>query len=87
MSMFLEKEQKEQIGFNFIMDKLQVITPFGMDEKRNVKPFYKKDLLLLQEELDNIEKVMKSYNNYKGLYLSIERVFMKFKNIKHSLKR
>lgn len=87
MSMFLEKEQKEQIGFNFIMDKLQVITPFGMDEKRNVKPFYKKDLLLLQEELDNVEKVMKSYNNYKGLYLSIERVFMKFKNIKHSLKR
>lgn len=84
---FLNKQQREQIGFNFILDRLEVITPFGVDLKKNLRPYKAQEKQNLLEELNNIDLVLQSYSTYKSIYKNIERLFNKVKDIKNSIKR
>ncbi|KYH34615.1 DNA mismatch repair protein MutS [Clostridium tepidiprofundi DSM 19306] len=84
---FLENEQREQIGFSFVMEKTDVITAYGMKEKKDIKPFKitEKEKLLL--EFESIQKMVESINKNKLLHKELERILMKFKDISNSIKR
>lgn len=84
---FLDKEQRQQIGFTFVMDQLEAMTPYGAEEKKDIKPFKiaHKDKLL--KELDDTEKVIEGIKGKKQLYSEVERIFCKLKDIKSSIKR
>lgn len=69
------------------MDKLEVMTPYGVEEKRGIKPFRIAHRKELQIELDNTEVIINSMKKNKNLYDEIERCFCKIKDIKNSLKR
>ena len=84
---FLDNEQREQIGFSFIMDDLAVITPYGSLEKKNIRPYSTGEFDLLIEELNNVEIIMKFMVSYKDKFNCIVRVLHKFKDIRNSLKR
>lgn len=84
---FLDKSQRDQIGFTYILDKLQVMTPFGEILKRNLKPFSNKSKTSLMVELNNIENVVKNYTLETTLIDNIERLFCRLKDISNSLKR
>jgi dsDNA-specific endonuclease/ATPase MutS2 len=75
------------VGFNFIMEKLDVITPYGINQKKNIKPFRRNEKYLLMKELENIQKIIESIKNNNDIYKSIDRIFYKFKDIRNSIER
>lgn len=84
---FLDKEQREQVGFSFIMERLQVVTPFGIEEKKNIKPFRKKEKSSLIKELDNVETIKEKMQTEKGTFRELAMVFCKVKDIRNTMKR
>lgn len=84
---FLDKDQRQQIGYDFVMDKIEVLTPFGTDIKKNLKPFKKNEKELLLIELRNINKIVQNFSDYKHTYRGIERLLLKVKDIRNSIKR
>lgn len=84
---FLDKEQREQVGFSFIMDMLQVTTPYGMEERKNIRPFRKREKEKLIKEFDYIECIKNSMKNHDLDYKEIGMVFCKVKDIRNTLKR
>ena len=84
---FLDNEQREQIGFLFILDKLEVITPYGVEEKKNIKPFKRDELYKLYNELNVLDIIYKNLEVNKVIYSDIERIFCRIKDIRSSIKR
>lgn len=69
------------------MEKLNVITPYGIDKKKKIKIFKRNEKELLIKELGNVEKIIESIDSNKQIYMNIERIFCKLKDIRNSLKR
>ena len=84
---FLEDEQRDIIGFNYILEKIDVITPYGINEKKKIRPFQKKENDLLINELENSEKIIESIKKYKDIYLEIDKILYKLKDIRNTVKR
>lgn len=84
---FLDSEQREQVGFSFLMDELYTITFYGKEEKRKIKPFKKNEKNLLVRELDNLENVIELMKEHKDSFSNIERLLRKVKDIRNSVKR
>jgi DNA mismatch repair protein MutS2 len=84
---FLDNQQRDQIGFSFIMDKLGITTPYGILERRNIKPFKTSEINKLTYELNSLDKIIKSMNSHVNEYNQIGRLFCKIKDIRNSIKR
>ncbi|MEG0771792.1 hypothetical protein [Clostridium sp.] len=84
---FLDKEQREQIGFSFVMDELEITTFYGMEEKKLLRPYKITEREELEEELGNIEKLIRALNKYSCEFGDIGRILCKIKDIKASVKR
>lgn len=69
------------------MDKLEVMTSCGVEEKKHIKPFNKKEIDRLYEELNIVGEISKGLEINKAAYNDVERVFCKFKDIRNSIKR
>ena len=84
---FLDKEQREQVGFYYVMDKLGIITSYGLEERKNIRPFKTSEKNILIQELDNLENIIESMllNTYE--YDKIGKIFCKIKDIRNSVKR
>ena len=84
---FLDKQQRDQIGFSFVMDKLGTTTPYGLEEKRNIKPFEASETNSLTNELNKLQIIINSMisNNYE--YNKIGSLFCRMKDIRNSIKR
>ena len=57
---FLDNEQRNQIGFSFVMDKLGITTSYGLEERKNIKPFKASEINKLTQELNSLENIIKS---------------------------
>jgi dsDNA-specific endonuclease/ATPase MutS2 len=82
---YLDSEQREQIGFSFIIDSLQVMTPYGVEEKKDIAPYKNKESL--EQELNNLEAIINSLKNNKKVFGEIERLFCRIKDIRSTTKR
>jgi DNA mismatch repair protein MutS2 len=83
---FLDENQRKQIGFDYVMEKLQVITPYGQKEKRNARPFKRHERKLLLQELENIKAVVESYEKNIERYNELQRIMCRIKDIANSIK-
>lgn len=84
---FLDNEQREQVGFSFILEKLDVITPYGAEEKKNLKPFKREEAPKLHNELNTLDHICKGLVDNRTIYNDIGRIFYKMKDIRNSIKR
>lgn len=84
---FLDAEQREQVGLSFILEKLDLLTPYGIEEKKHIKPYGRANKSELIAEFENIDKVLLSLKENKIVYREIERCFYKLKDIRASIKR
>jgi len=84
---FLDKQQRDQIGFSFIMDKLGITTSYGLEERKNIKTFKTSEINKLKHELNSLENIIKSMRAHVEEYNQIGRIFCKFKDIRNSIKR
>lgn len=84
---FLDNEQREQIGFSFVMDELEITTFYGIEEKKLIKPYKISENHKLEQELKDIENLIKSIEENEDDFCEIGRVFCKIKDIKASITR
>ena len=78
---FLDEEQRQQIGYSFIMDNLELVTPYGLKEKKNIKPYTLNQRSILIEELNKLEEAIKLEKNRTQVISDIKYIFMKIKDI------
>ncbi|GCD08647.1 MutS-related protein [Clostridium tagluense] len=84
---FLDKQQREQVGFSFVMDKLGITTTYGLQEKKNIVPFKDSEIDKLNNELNSLESIINSMNSHVEEYNAIGRIFCKLKDVRNSIKR
>jgi DNA mismatch repair protein MutS2 len=84
---FLDTPQRDQIGFSFVMDKLGITTTYGLEERKNIKPFKASETNELTHELNNLENIITSMRSHIDEYNQIGRIFCKLKDIRNSIKR
>ncbi|WP_331722037.1 lysine 5,6-aminomutase reactivase ATPase KamC [Alkalithermobacter paradoxus] len=84
---FLDDEQRQDVGFNFILENLNIHTPFGIQEKKKIKPFKKSELNLLRKELNNIENIIHNMKLNDDIYNDITRNLSKYKDISGSIRK
>lgn len=84
---FLDNLQRDQIGFSFVMDKLGITTTYGLEERKNIKPFKVSEINELTHELNSLENMIMSIKTYTQEYKQIGRIFCKLKDIRSSIKR
>ena len=84
---FLDKEQREQIGFSFVMEELDITTFYGLEEKKLLRPYKLKEREALEKELENIEKLIEAIQAYPSEFGEIGRILCKLKDIKNTIKR
>jgi len=84
---FLDKQQRDQIGFSFVLDKLMIITPYGIEERKNIKPFKNSETNKLNYELNSLETIIKSMRANTYEYNNAGRIFCKLKDIRNTIKR
>jgi dsDNA-specific endonuclease/ATPase MutS2 len=81
---YLDWEQREQIGFSFIIESLEIMTSFGVEKKKAIVPFENKEALV--NELDNVEKMWITLKSNKETVDEIEKVFCRVKDIRSTIK-
>lgn len=80
---FLDSTQKEKIGYNYVIEKLHILSPYGMEKLRSLKPYVvgEEDKLALEHE--KIEKTRKVIEDKKFLS-KLELLLMKLKDVKNT---
>src|SRR5665647_2472365 len=64
-----------------------IITPYGIDERRNIKPFKNCETNILNYELNSLETIIKSMKANSSEYNNVGRIFCKLKDIRNTVKR
>lgn len=83
---FLDQEQRDQIGLNFILNHFEPATPFGLEEKKRMKPFKVSETACLEKELEQVDRVVQSLRAQGTAFSKIKELLGRFKDIRNSLK-
>ena len=81
----LSKQQKEDIGLRFVLDRLNTCTPYGAELVSELKPFTPDEKDQLTEELDNIGRIKDAYSS-PG-FTEILHILSQFKDIRPAVKK
>lgn len=84
---FFDDKEFEEIGFSYILQKLEVLTPYGEEEKHCIHFFSSAESEKLMYELENLELMKVNFEKNPFLFSELEAVMMKIKNIRGSIAR
>ena len=84
---FLNEEQRLQIGYSYIINKVNALTPYGQENIKHIKPFTSKNASLLVQELDEMELISNAMDSPLQQLKEIKNLLKFFKDIRGSLKR
>ncbi|GLI55377.1 endonuclease MutS2 [Propionigenium maris DSM 9537] len=80
---YLDKEQRKKIGYEYIVEKLQIQSPYGRRKLQNLKPYLKGQEDLLALEHRRIERVRKIVDD-RTLYTKVEMLLMRVKDVENT---
>ena len=78
---------RKETGLDYILQNLELGTPFGRKELSNIAPYFPGEEEELRKELDHIEDMMEFVKNAPDLYDAIEMVFMEVKDPTFTIER
>lgn len=84
---FLDDEQRQSIGFNYVLDKIQTTTAYGNIERKNIKPYKREEKEQLLNEYKLIKVVRESLDKNKYIFNDIGCLFCKIKDIRGTITR
>lgn len=84
---FLSKDQKEKIGYHYILDQIDTVTSVGSELKYNVKPYTTDKVEALIRELDNTELFIQNIVLNKDVDTDAYFCMCKFKDLRVTLKK
>lgn len=87
MNDFINNKAKEQLDFDYILGKIEVLTPYGLDKKNNLKPYLCGSEDKLKEELDILEIVVNQIRKNQKAFIRIKSSLVHTKDIRGSLER
>lgn len=87
MKTFIDNDTAENIGLDYVLGKIEVITPYGKDLRDNFKPFRIGEEDLLVEHLNIIERLFKLINERKFFFKNIKNILNNIKDIRNSITR
>ncbi|RLI60867.1 MAG: hypothetical protein DRO88_13775, partial [Promethearchaeia archaeon] len=64
---YLNIDQRETIGYNFLMNEMQIHTPYGFEVNNKLKPYIKEDKDLLIKDLNDLEILVKKFKEQNNL--------------------
>ncbi|MDR1781515.1 MAG: hypothetical protein LBR40_00730 [Bacilli bacterium] len=79
MDAFLNKKQREEVGFTYVINELKIKSSYGKDYLSNLKPFKNEELL--KEEFNRIAEVKEIIINYPKPFNEIDVYLARLKNI------
>ena len=83
----LTYEQKNSIGLQYILDRLNPSSPYGQERVRRMTPYTAEEKDLLMEELSNLEKLMNKKEDLKQEINHLRRIFMQMKDVRPTIKK
>lgn len=84
---FLDDELRKQIGFKYVVDRLELHTPFGREKQRAIVTFTREQETLLLKKLHNVDTVVKKIKTNTDSFKEISNLMDKLKDIRNSLRR
>lgn len=81
-----EKTRRET-GLEYVMNNLDLNTPFGMKERKEIKPYYPGQEDELRSELDRVEHMISFIRQNRTLTDKIKEVFMEVKDVSFTIER
>ncbi|MGB9780120.1 MutS-related protein [Caldanaerobacter sp.] len=84
---FLTEKEREQVGFEYVISKLQVVTPYGKEELKNVRPYKREEKERLRQEYEYIDLIGNSLKENEKIFFEILKPLLKIKDIRNSLRR
>jgi len=84
---FIDSNTAESIGLDYVLGKINTITPYGKDLKEKMNPFKIGEEDLLIKELNQVDKVIKLINKNKFYFKNIKDILHSIKDIRNSMSR
>lgn len=78
---------RKETGLDYILQNLELGTPFGRKEVQAISPFFPGEEKELRDELDHIEDMMEFVKGAPDLYEAIQMVFMEVKDPTFTVER
>ncbi|MGO1819519.1 MAG: hypothetical protein ACTH0S_07520, partial [Senegalia sp. (in: firmicutes)] len=82
---YMTNSTKEIIGFDYVLNNIEILTPYGREKKSEMKPFFNKENLEL--ELSKIDTIKNSIKNNGNLFEQLKSLFSHIKDIRNSIYR
>ncbi|MGF7058923.1 MutS-related protein [Brassicibacter mesophilus] len=87
MNNFLDIHTKSNIDLEYVLNKIEVCTPYGSEKKDSIKPFSIGEETHLIEELNRIETFIKLIKENRFFFVNIKNIFCHIKDIRSSILR
>lgn len=83
----LSYEQKKYTGLQYILNLLNPVSPYGKEAVKRVKPFQLNEKEKLEQELNEIEKIVLTFDACKTDLNRLEHTMSSMKDIQQSLEK
>ncbi len=83
----LQRSEKEQIGFSFVVEQLLPLTPYGKDRLKNLVPYTREQIDELKREFEIQEAILLHKEELIALQKKIKPTFMGVKEVRGSIKK
>lgn len=81
------QKTKSQSGFEYVLNLLELNTPFGEKVKKEVKPFFPGQEKELGQELERVDIFKKAIEKDPAYFDKVEEAFMEMKDVTFSVRR
>lgn len=82
---YINSDIKSIIGFNYVLNKLEPLSPYGLERKREMLPFFNEDDL--KEELNKVNELKRNINENIDIFNQIKSLLSHIKDLRQSIKR
>ncbi len=79
--------QKENIGFQYVLDALQPCSPYGQELLRELLPYTRQQLPELKRQLQNIQRLLEAPADCQKTMGRLLRIFMTLRMIRNTVKK
>ncbi len=83
----LTHKQKENIGFQYVIDALHPCSPYGQERLRELKPFSRAELPELMRQLGNIHRALFREEDCKTVLTRLQRELMTLRMVRGTAKK
>jgi len=78
---------RHETGLDYIMQSIDLNTPFGKKQLKEIKPYFPGEEDELRKELDKVESMVNFVQENVRLVEQIQELFMEVKEVSHSISR